>query len=171
MSEQLDMITTVCGGVFLILLFGMFFAHESLRRYRKIYRFGYFSTALFGIIAALLMTIPSDEHDLVMKIIMVSFYILCGTPILVYNFIGMIRGEGQLVQSTLEHCTLEKVFSGKRVNYRISGTSKEGNKNSFLLQYPADKKPFKDNPITDNTVAVIQYYEEGNSIFHVKRID
>ena len=94
------------------------------------------------------------------------------TVALIHNIICIIlEKESTLVKTTLVGCT-EKVFaSHRRYNVRITGTSLEGAKNSFRMQYPKDVLLIKSREITPETVIVIYYYEKTNRIRSVERYE
>ena len=57
----------------------------------------------------------------------------------------------------------------RRYNVRITGTSLEGARNSFLMQYPKDILLVKQSPLTPQTFFVIRYYDKTGSVESVER--
>lgn len=159
--------------IFIVSVFAMFLLHDYVRRNRRLYRFGYAFIAATGVASSILLSF-SENGDLTgpKRIIFISFVLIVGIPIFLYNMMFLIKGEGQILTSTLENCTVTTITGGKihqRVSYRVDGTSVEGNKDSFLLQYPPDKKAVTQEPVTDKTVIVVEYYSNSYSIYRVSR--
>ena len=165
-------IVVVIGIVFLVFVFGMFFLNGVVRLNRRLFRLGHALTTLLGMVSAYLISLTGEDRTK-MTIFMV-FVLIVGIPIFLYNFIFLIKGEGEILTTTLVNCTVTQVRGGRhhgRVSYRVDGTSLEGNKNSFLLQYPDDKKAIQMGPITPNTQIIIRYYSNSYSILSVSRND
>ena len=170
----MKVILLLIPGLFLVSVFGLFFFHDRVRRNRRLYRFGYAFTALTGMTGAILLTLDeqSGSMDRGAKIIMIVFVLIVGVPVFLYNTFLLLRGEGEILTSTLTDCSVSFITGGKfrqRVSIRLEGTSLEGNKDSFLLRYPPDKKVITDRPVTPDTQITVRYYSGSFSIYEVSR--
>ncbi|MBO4456827.1 MAG: hypothetical protein J5802_03840 [Butyrivibrio sp.] len=160
----------VIGICFLVSVFGMFFLNRYVRLNRRLFRLGHSFSALSGMAAAILLA--STEDDRKKMTVFIIFVLIVGISVFLYNLVFLIKGEGDILTSTLVNCTVNTIRGGwhlHRVSYRVEGTSLEGNKNSFLLQYPEDKSAVTMGPITPNTQIIVQYYSNSYSIYRVYR--
>ncbi len=169
-------IAIIIGIVFIVSVFGMFFLHDRVRMYRRLYRLGYSFVALLGMAASVMLVF--DAHDNSMdpteKTIFITFVMIVGIPVLLFNIIFLILGEGNIITSTLVNCNVSRITGGKfrqRVSYRVDGTSLEGNRDSFLLRYKTDRDVITAEPVTENTSIVVEYYDRSFSIVRVTRKD
>ena len=170
---MLDKAAVIIGIVFLVLAFGTFFLHGVLRKNRRLYRLGYALTALSGMATAILLVIGDEgSMDEGARTVAIVFFLIVGVPIFLYNFVYLIIGEGKVITSTLVNCRIQVIRSGKlrqRVSYKVEGTSLEGNKASFLLRYPDEKKAIDAGEITPQSRIVVRYYDRTHSIADVTR--
>ena len=166
----------ILGIVFLVSIFVMFYFNGRIRKYRRAFRFGHAFSALTGMAAAILLWLYKNgvSPDRNRTIIFIIFVLIFGIPVFLYNLRFMILGEGDILTSTLENCSVTEVRGGKfrqRVAYRLEGRSREGNNDSFLLQYASDTEAVTMAPVTEDTCIEVRYYSESYSICGVRRVE
>ena len=159
---------TALIGVFLMYLF-----QASVRKHRIFYRLSYIflsACALIGI--PIVCSYMTDEETSIRIFISIfwDFFIFLA---LIYNIICLVKWDAnsKLLTTTLVNCTEKVVASRRRYNVRITGTSKEGLRNSFLMQYPKDIMLVKQAPVTPETVFIVKYYDKTGGVESIERIN
>lgn len=166
-TEKLAAIIFCSIAIFGIII--MYFLNATLRRYRFLYRFCYIVLAVCGIIGIPLLCKQADVERGV-QIGLAIFWDVCLVIAVIHNVLCIkLELESNLVKTTLVNCTETVLASHRRYNVRITGTSLEGVKDSFLMQYPKDILLVKRNEITPQTVFVIYYYDKTKSVKSVER--
>lgn len=159
-------------GIALIGVFLMYLFQASARKHRIFYRLSYIFLSICALIGIpMLCSYMTDEEASVRIFISIfwDFFILIA---LIYNVLCLKwDAQSKLVTTTLVNCTEKVIASRKRYNVRITGTSKEGLKDSFLMQYPKDIMLVKKAPVTPETVFIIKYYDKTKSIKSIERIN
>ena len=162
-------ITIIISIIFLADVFGTFIFYDKVRKNRIMYRLLYVIAAITGMLSSYLLC---SNEDFSGKPVFIIYSTIVGLISLIHNLRFLIGGEGDILTSTLHHCSVNVIRSGKqrqRISYRVDGTSYEGNKNSFLLRYPEDQRPIDIGPITDSTIIIVRYYSKSRSICSVTR--
>lgn len=166
-TEKLAAVILCSIAVFGIMI--MYFLNATLRRHRFLYRFCYIVLAVCGIIGIPLLCKQADVERGV-QIGMAIFWDVFLAIAVVHNVLCIkFEMESNLVTTTLVNCTEKVLASHRRYNVRITGTSLEGVRNSFLMQYPKDILLVKQSPLTPQTFFVIRYYDKTGSVESVER--
>ncbi len=156
-----------------IAIFGiisMYFLNATLRRHRFLYRFCYIVLAVCGIIGIPLLCKYAEGVERGVQIGLAIFWDVCLAIAVIHNVLCIkMELESDLVKTTLVNCTETVLASHRRYNVRITGTSLEGAKDSFLMQYPKDILLVESSTITPQTVFMIYYYDKTKSIKSVER--
>lgn len=158
---------TALIGVFLMYLF-----QTSVRKHRIFYRLSYIFLSICALIGIPLVCSYMTNEEKSIRIFISIFWDFFILLALIYNILCLKwDAQSKLLTTTLTNCTEKVVASRKRYNVRITGTSKEGLRNSFLIQYPKDIMLVKKAPITPETVFIIKYFDKTNSVESIERIN
>ncbi len=154
-------------GVFLMYLF-----QASVRKHRIFYRLSYIFLSVCALIGIPLVCSYMTDEETSVRIFIAIFWDFFILIALIYNILCLKwDAQSKLLTTTLVNCTETVVASRRRYNVRITGTSKEDLKNSFLIQYPKDISLVKKAPITPETVFIIKYYDKTHSVESIERIN
>ncbi len=162
----------VLCGIAVLGIIIMYFLNATLRRHRILYRVCYILLAVCAIIGIPFLCSQVEDVERDIQIAITIFWDLCLVIAIVHNVLCIkLELKSDLVKTTLVNCTKKVLASHRRYNVRITGTSLEGAKDSFLMQYPKDILLVTSKEITPETVFVIYYYDKTKSIKNVERIN
>lgn len=167
----LKLVVVVFVGIAVVGAIAMTLFNHQIRRKRVLYRVFYILFAICGLIGCPLMTyISYDEIELAgaitMNVLLLPFLVV----VIIYNIHSIkVEWNEKPVISTLENCTVEKTMSADRVYMWIEGTSREGRKSKFEIEFPPDQAMVTSKEVTPDTIFIFEYYEYNDSIVSIKR--